>query len=135
MATTATELENLAALVAVGQSIRDAASEIGLTHDQAYKITCTAEFKARVHSLRTEKTESLAGMALGAAEDAIRELRVLATTAEKDSDRISACKAILDKVLPLAENAELRRRLDDLERAASEADQEARGSEAEHMGV
>lgn len=121
----ADEFENLAALVAVGKTVREACESLGLSESKAYRCTAKPEFKARVHVIRTEKTEGLSALALDAAEDAIRELRVLATTAEKDADRISACDKIIKQVLPLAENTELRRRLDDLERRAAEADSEA----------
>ncbi len=116
----AEDLANLAELVSVGYAIRDAAADIGLSENAAYKISATTEFKAKVHTLRTEKTEAIAAQGLGAASDAIRELQVLATTAEKDSDRIAACKAILSQILPLAEQTEIRRRLDDIERIAEE---------------
>lgn len=117
----ADDAENLAQLVAVGSSIRDACSSLGISENVGYKITGKREFKQRVAEIRTEKTEGLSALALGAAEDAIRELRVLATTTEKAADRVAACRAILAQVLPLAENTELRRRLDDIERGVAEA--------------
>ena len=119
------DLENIAQLVAIGRTIRDAAEEIGIPEHAAYKLSRKDEFRTRVSAIRTERTEALSAQALGASEDAIRELQTLATTAEKDSDRIAACKAILAQVLPLAENTELRRRLDDLERGAAEEAGEA----------
>lgn len=121
----ANDAENLAQLVAVGSSIRDACHSLGITENVGYKITGKREFKQRVAEIRTEKTEGLSALALGAAEDAIRELRVLATTTEKAADRVAACRAILAQVLPLAENTELRRRLDDIERGAAEEAGEA----------
>ena len=117
------ELDNLAELVAVGNTIRDAAEQLGISEATAYRTSRTAEFKARVAAIRTEKTEGLSGQALGGAEDAIRELRVLASTAERDSDRIAACKVLLDKAISLAEMTEFRRRLNELERANEEARQ------------
>ena len=123
----ANDLANLAELVAVGRTVRNAAEEIGLAEQAAYKISAKPEFKAKVYAIRTEKTEGLSALALGAAEDAIRELQVLATSAAKEADRISACDKIIKQVLPLAENTELRRRLDDLERRAAEAAEETGG--------
>lgn len=117
----ADEAENLAQLVALGSSIRDGCQALGITENVGYKISGKRDFKQRVSEIRTEKTEGLAAQALGAAEDAIRELRTLATTAEKDADRVSACRVILSQVLPLAENTELRRRLNDIERGVAEA--------------
>lgn len=114
----ADDLENLAQLVAVGSTVRDAAEQLGISERHAYGASAKPEFKARVAAIRTEKTEGLSGQCLGGAEDAIRELRVVATTAEKDSDRIAACRVLLDKAIALAEMTELRRRLDELERRA-----------------
>lgn len=116
----ADDRRNLAELVAIGATIRDAAEQLGLAERTAYGISGVPEFKALVYAIRTEKTEGLSAQALGAGEEAILMLRAMATTAEKDSDKIAACKAILTQVLPLAENTELRRRLDDLERGAAE---------------
>lgn len=119
------DFENLAQLVAVGKTRREAAEELGIAESTAYRETAKPEFKARVYAIRTEKTEHLSAQALGAGEEAVLQLRAIASTAEKDSDRIAACKVILSQVLPLAENTELRRRLDDLERAAVEKAGEA----------
>lgn len=124
----AADRENLAELVALGSTIRDAAETLGIPEQAAYKITSKPDFKPLVYSIRTERTEGLSAQALGAAEESITQLRAIASAAEKDSDRIAACKAILAQVLPLAENTELRRRLDEIERGAAEADREARES-------
>lgn len=123
------DLENLAELVASGSTIRDAAESIGIPVHAAYKITCTDLFRQRVRETKSERTELIAAQALDAAIDSIRELRTLATTAEKDSDRIAACKTILSQVMPLAEHSELRRRIDDIEQraATSEARQDREG--------
>jgi hypothetical protein len=116
----ASDSENLAELVALGSSIKDAAEALGIPESAAYQISRHTEFKAEVYKIRTEKTEALSALALGAAAEALACLRLLARSSERDSDRIAACKAILAQVLPLAETAELRRRLDELEKLAAE---------------
>lgn len=121
------DLANLAELVAVGHSIRDAAGELGISESLAYKVSATAEFKAKVHCLRTEKTEHISASALGAAEVAMRTLRELAQSAEKDSDRIKASVEILRTVVQFAEYAELRHRIDKLERASQESSEARSG--------
>ena len=118
----ATQLERLAQLVAVGYSVADACKECNISESIAYKNSAKAEVKARVYVIRTNKMEDLSAKALGAATTAVATLKELATSSEKDSDRIAACKAILDKVMPFAELAELRRRLDQLEQRASQED-------------
>lgn len=115
------DLANLAELVAAGETVRSAAESLGIAERSAYRISATVEFKAEVNSIRTGLAESLSGRALSAAETALAQLESLATTAEKESDQIAACKAILDKMLVLADNVDLRRRLHDLERGAAEA--------------
>lgn len=114
------DFTNLVVLVALGSTICDAAGELGIPTSTAYKISRQDEFKPAVYRIRTERTEGLAAKALAAAEEAIITLRAIAGTAEKDSDRVAACNAILKQVLVLAENTELRRRLDNLEQRATE---------------
>lgn len=116
------ELSKLAELVAVGYSVREACKELNISESVAYKATGKGDFKAAVYAVRTDRMETLSAKALGAAAIAVATLESLATSSEKDSDRIAACKAILDKVMPFAELAELRRRLDQLEQRASQED-------------
>ena len=119
------DLTNLAELVAIGSTIRDAAEQIGITETKGYNLSRKPEFKAEVARIRTEKTEGLSALALGGAEDALVQLRAIATTAERDSDRIAACRVLLDKAVAFAEMTEFRRRLDELERNADEASRQA----------
>lgn len=114
------DFANLAVLVALGHTICDAASELGIPASSAYKISRQDTFRSEVYRIRTERTEGLAAKALAAAEEAITSLRAIASTSEKDSDRVAACNAILKQVLVLAENTELRRRLDEIEQHAAE---------------
>ncbi len=123
MVKTPEDLSNVAELAALGWSIRDACEELGLSYDTVCKQTgrkANPEFQRMVSQIRTERTEALAGKALKAAELAVVQLDAIAQTAEKDSDRVSACGKILDKVLTFAENSELRRRIDELEQAAAD---------------
>lgn len=117
----ATDSENLAQLVSVGHKIREAAEAIGVPEHAAYKLSCKPEFKRRVSEIRTERTEGLSAQALGAAELGFNvALSVMQDDSQKASDRLAAVKLVFSQVLPLAENTELRRRLDDLERGAAE---------------
>jgi hypothetical protein len=114
------DFTNLATLVALGKTIKAASEDLGVSLDRAYHLSRQDDFKPTVYRVRTERTEALAAQALAAAEEAIITLRAIAGTAEKDSDRIAAANAILKQVLPLAENTELRRRLDAVEQRTTE---------------
>ena len=111
----------LAVAVAQGMTVKAAAEEIGCSADYAYELSRKKEFKLRVNELRSEVAEQASGLLMAAASEAIQSLRAIASAAEKDSDRIAAAKAILQMMLPLSENTELRRRLDDIERGVAEA--------------
>lgn len=124
MAKNADDFENLAQLCAVGYTIRESCEQLGLAENTAYRITAKADWKARVSAIRTEKMEGISGSTLRAAHGALMQLEALGSTAEKDADKIAACKAILQMLIPLAENTELRRRIEELERRAAEQDTE-----------
>lgn len=110
--------------VASGESVRDAAAAIGISERQAYRISGTAEFKASVNAVRTEIAERAVASLLSVVEVAIQTLRECCD-ADRESDRIAAAKAVLANMLPLTENVELRRRVDDLESRAAAAAGEA----------
>ena len=54
-------LEELAAAVAGGKTIREAAAELGIAERSAYRTSSTEEFRSRVAELRSE----IAGVAVG----------------------------------------------------------------------
>lgn len=109
-----TKEQILAAKVAAGSTVRDAAKAVGWSESRAYRITGTSEFKRRVAELRTEAVAAAVGALSEAATEAVQALRA-ALQAEKPSDQINAAKAILASLATITELGELRARLDDIE--------------------
>ena len=109
--------ELLTVQVATGSSIRSAAESIGCSPSHAYHLSSTAEFKQRVSELRSEITSESVGILTQAASQASRTLLALLSSTNEPSIRLQASKAILAALGPISELAELRSRLDALERA------------------
>lgn len=115
-ATSDNSKELLAVAVASGKAIKDAAVEIGLSASRAYHITASDEFKYRVADIRREILDAAVGRLNEAAIKAVSALVSILDTGE-DKDKIVAAKAILSSLGPISELAELRARLDRLERS------------------
>ena len=108
--------EPLAVCVAGGQSIKSAADTSGCSTQTAYNHSATSEFRQRVAALRSEVTAQAVGLlSIGAAQAAATLVELLNATNEP-RDRLAAAKAILSSLLPMAEYAELRHRLDVIEK-------------------
>jgi len=115
-ATSDNSKELLAVAVASGKAIKDAAVEIGLSVSRAYHITASDEFRYRVADIRREILDAAVGRLNEAATKAVSALVSILDTGE-DKDKIVAAKAILSSLGPISELAELRARLDRLERS------------------
>ena len=108
-------LEELAAAVASGSTIRAAAAELGIPERSAYRTSCTEEFRIRVAALRSEIASVAVGKLTSAASQAVDTLRELLGSTNEPKVRIDASKLILNSLGPLTEHCELRQRLDSLE--------------------
>jgi hypothetical protein len=113
--------EILAAGVAAGATIAKSATTAGCSVSHAYRLAKTTRFRQRVSELRSEATDRAVGLLAEAAVEAVGVLRD-SLSSEKTADRIASAKAILAALGPMSELAELRSRLDEMERQlASEA--------------
>ena len=110
-------LESIALSVAAGSTIRAAAELAGCSERQGYRIAALPEFRQRVSELRSEITSESVGILTQAASQASRTLLALLSSTNEPSIRLQASKAILAALGPISELAELRSRLDALERA------------------
>ena len=110
-------LESIALAVAAGSTIRAAAELAGCSERQGYRIAAMPEFKQRVNELRSDVSAATVGILTSAASTAATTLLELLGTSNESSVRLQASKAILAALGPMAELAELRSRLDALERA------------------
>lgn len=117
--------ERLAAEIAGGSSVREAAATIGMAERTAYRATESADFRRRVAEIRTKITDRAIGLLSDAATEAVQTLASLLQEENKPADRIAAAKAILSAVKPLSELGELRDRLDAIELAQAEAEARA----------
>ncbi len=106
--------DSLTIAVAKGSTAKAAAAEVGCSLDHAYQLSRTREFRASVADIRTAAIESAVSKIASVAEQAVETLQE-ALKADRPTDRINAAKAILASILPLSENLELRRRLEELE--------------------
>ena len=109
------KFELLAVAVASGQSIKDAASAMGLSKPRAYHVSSSEAFRSRVSEIRQAALDQAVGRLNEAATKAVAALvAVLDTGAPRD--RIVAAKSILSLLPGLSELGEIRARLDRLER-------------------
>jgi len=109
-------LEELAALVAAGNTIRASAAELGLSERTAYRLSGSHEFRERVAALRSEVASAAVGRLTTAAGGAVDTLIALLNPEHDPKTRLDASKLILNSLGPLAEHGEFRSRLDSLER-------------------
>ena len=108
------KLELLALRVAAGQSIKDAAKEIGMSEAAAYAITGGVEFKRRCSEIRSEAvSQAVAVLTSGATAAANALVRLLSS--EDERIVLAAAAKLLGSLGPLQELSELRERIDSLE--------------------
>lgn len=108
-------LQNLASRVAAGASVRSAAAEVGCSERTGYAIAATDEFRELVLKLRTESITRAAAMLADAATRAATVLSELLNSPD-EKVKLAAAIKILSVLAPLSEFAELRKRIDDLEK-------------------
>lgn len=108
-------LENLAAQVAAGLTIKAAAVVVGCSESHAYTLSGSGEFKRRVSDLRSQATSAAVGKLSDAAGRAVDVLVELLSDDNEPKDRLAAAKSILQLMGPISELAELRARIDALE--------------------
>lgn len=120
--------EALALAVATGQTLRDAAQQVGIGERTASRRWADPGFRRRVSELRGDMVQrSLGRMADGMAEaaDVLRQL----LAAESESVRLGAARSLLELGVRLRESVELEERIATLERHAEEAGQMRTGHE------
>lgn len=108
-------LEELAAAVACGNTIRASAAELGLSERTAYRLSGSHEFRERVAALRNEVASAAVGRLTTAAGGAVDTLVELLSAENDAKTRLDAVKLILTSIGPLAEHCEFRSRLNELE--------------------
>ena len=111
-------LQVLAASVAGGMSVRDAAGIAGCTESTGYSISCTDEFRSEVSRLKTEAVERAVSRLTDSATKAADTLvRLLDSQDEKVA--LAASTKLLLMLHPLQELGELRERIAAIEGQAA----------------
>lgn len=108
----------LAASVAAGSSIRDAAQAAGCSESNAYTISRTPEFKNQVAAIRNDAIAAAVGVLSQAASKAAQTLVDLLSSEHEAKDRLAAARLILANLGPIQELGELRERITKIESQA-----------------
>tara|TARA_R110002074_G_scaffold148373_1_gene299638 strand:- start:562 stop:933 length:372 start_codon:yes stop_codon:yes gene_type:complete len=108
-------LHGLASLVAAGSSVRAAAAETGCSERQGYALASTAEFRELVSRLQTEAVQRASAIL---ADNATAAATAIANLLESEDEkvRLAAAVKLLAAIQPMQEFAELRDRIEKLER-------------------
>jgi hypothetical protein len=109
----------LAAAVAAGTSIKEAARAAGVSERTAYRRQQDPEFRRRVAEIRSSFLSDAVGRLAEASTEAVSTLKAL-LNASSDSVRLSAARAILEFGPKLREHTELAERISALEKPAAE---------------
>jgi hypothetical protein len=107
--------ESLAAELAAGKTVREAATAAGVSERTAHRRTADPAFKARVTDLRTQMVTRASGRladGMTAAADVLRKL----LTSKTESIRLRAAERLIELGLKVTELAELQQRVEELER-------------------
>ncbi len=105
----------LAALVAGGATVADAAMELSVAERTAYRWASLPEFKSRVSMMRSAVASAAVGRITSATTQAIDTLIELLASEHEAKTRIDAAKLILGNFGPITDAVELRTRVDELE--------------------
>lgn len=107
-------LQVLAASVASGQSVKNAAAVAGCTESTAYSLSCSDAFKREVSRLKSQAVgQAVATLTHNATAAADALVKLLASEDEKIV--LAAAAKLLGSLAPMQELSELRERIEQLE--------------------
>jgi hypothetical protein len=104
----------LAVALAVGKTLRDAATTAGVAERTAARRWADADFRRRVSQLRGDLIGQATGRMADGMADAAAQLRQL-LTAKSENVRLGAARALLELTVRLREGTEFEERLAALE--------------------
>lgn len=111
--------ERLAAELASGKTVREAATVTGVSERTAFRRLDDPKFKARVAELRSETVRTAAGRLVDGMTEAANVLRSLLADPDPNIRHKSAVK-LIELAVKVGEVAELERRLREVEQLVSE---------------
>lgn len=106
--------DDLALLVASGDSVGEAAAKLGVARRTAYNWRARDDFKAAVAEHRRAKNEQAIGKLAHAATKAVETIIELAESSDVPVVRLNAARVILDNLMKLRAEA-VEGRLDEIE--------------------
>jgi transposase len=106
--------DELAALVASGCTIREAAKRLEIGEATAYRRSEKPQFRQRVNELRAASLAASVGKITSLVDESLDVVRSILQNGS-DRDKLAASKIVLSSVGPLSELAELRQRITALE--------------------
>lgn len=112
--------ELLAAQLAAGATIKDAAAQVGIGEKTAHRRLADPTFRQRIAELRREMTNQAVGRLADAMAEAAGELRRL-TGSPNEGIRLRACVALLDQGLKAVALADLDDRIRCIEERLTDA--------------
>lgn len=115
--------DKLAAWVASGGSISAYAKQHGIPARTCYTWTRTDDFQGRVSRVRRRMLDRIGGRLAKNGLPAVEQMVTLSKTAEADAVKLAAAKAILDKLIEVANLVEFDRRLKAIEDAGTDRGQ------------
>jgi hypothetical protein len=111
--------DRLADSMALGLTLRDAATEAGCAESTAYRVARSKGFSEAVNERRQAAADSCVGRLVRASIKAVSSLEQILDDADaRNSDKVAAARAILSAIIPLSDALEIRRRIDALEARA-----------------
>lgn len=114
--------EKLAAELAAGKSVREAATSAGVSERTAFRRLGDAAFKARVAELRSEMVRTAAGRLVDGMTEAAGVLRAGLTDPDANIRHKSAVK-LIELGVKVTELAELEQRVEELEQMIRQKEQ------------
>lgn len=116
--------ESLAVAVASGAKIKNVAEDLGISAAAAYRIHREKETQERIAELRDDAAREAIGKLSALATEAVDVIATLMRDNSIDARvQLQAAKAVLERLLPMAEQFELRERLKALEHAAQQSEE------------
>jgi hypothetical protein len=110
------KLDQLAAAVAAGQTVAEAAGAVGISARTAYRAAAEPAFKSTVDDLRRQSVSETIGKLTAAATAATQTLTELLGKRTPPTVRLGAARAILASLIDVQTHAELTARIAELER-------------------
>ena len=107
--------EPLAAAIAAGSTIADAAKAAGVSDQTVYRRMREPSFLRRVDEIRREMMSQVVGRLTASLDAAAAQLHNLQANAETDSVKLSACRSIFEFAMRGSELLDVTRRLNEIE--------------------